>query len=65
MDFYVLHLVDHAGRLWRNKKAQDLIEYALLGGFIAVAVAVVFPTSIAPNISTVFSKVVSILGLVR
>ena len=65
MEFCVLHLVDHAGRLWRNKKAQDLIEYALLGAFIAVAVAVFFPTSIAPNISTVFSKVVSLMGLVQ
>ena len=42
-----------------DKNAQDLMEYALTAAFIAVAVAGFFPTSIAPNISSVFSKVVS------
>ena len=53
-----------ARRLWRNQHGQDLIEYALLVGFVAVAVGAFFPASIAPNISTVFSKVVGYLGLV-
>jgi pilus assembly protein Flp/PilA len=44
-----------------NKDGQDLIEYALMAAFIAVAVAATFPTTIAPNISTVFSKVGSTL----
>jgi len=64
MEFSVLYFVDEPKRLWRDQKGQDLIEYALLGAFIAVAVAVFFPTSIAPNISTVFSKVVSLMVLI-
>ncbi len=45
--------------LLRNTDGQDLIEYALTASFIAVAVAAFFPTSIAPNISTIFSKIAS------
>ena len=41
----------------REKRGQDMIEYAMLAGFIAVVVAAFFPTQIAPSISTVFSKV--------
>jgi Flp pilus assembly pilin Flp len=41
----------------RDKRGQDLIEYAMLAGFIAVVVAAFFPTQIAPSITTVFSKV--------
>jgi Flp pilus assembly pilin Flp len=48
-------------RLGRDKRAQDLIEYALLAGFVAVAVAAVFPSSIAPSISAIFSRVVGFL----
>lgn len=44
-------------RLKRDQRAQDLIEYALLAAFIAVAIAAFFPTDIAPNISKTFSKV--------
>jgi len=36
-----------------------MVEYALLGGFIAVAAAATFPPLAAP-ISTIFSKVVSV-----
>jgi Flp pilus assembly pilin Flp len=49
-------------QLLRGKAGQDLIEYALTAAFIAVAVAAFFPTSIAPNISTVMSKVTNILN---
>ena len=40
---------------------QDLIEYALMAGFVAVAGGAVFPTTIAPGISTIFSKIQSTL----
>ena len=47
---------------WRTERCgQDLIEYALLAAFLTVAVAGFFPTDIAPNISTIFSKVSSLL----
>ncbi len=42
-----------------DTKGQDLIEYALISAFIAVAIGATFPTTIGPNISTIFSKVQS------
>jgi Flp pilus assembly pilin Flp len=51
-----------ASRLSRHEGGQDLIEYALMVAMIAVAVAAIFPQSIAPNISAIFSKVNSSLG---
>ncbi len=54
----------NALRLKRDQRAQDLIEYALLAAFIAVAVAAIFPTDIAPNISKTFSKVTTLLNQV-
>ena len=48
-------------RLWKDRRGQDLIEYALLAAFLTVAVAAIFPTDIAPNICKIFSKVVTIL----
>ena len=42
-------------------RAQDLIEYALMAGFIAVASAAVMP-QIASSISTVFSKISSVMA---
>jgi len=48
-------------RFCRDRRGQDLIEYAMLAAFLAVAVGAVFPTDIAPNISTVMSKVTSMM----
>ena len=39
---------------------QDLIEYALMAGFVAVAAGALMP-SVALSISTIFSKVISVL----
>lgn len=49
-------------RILRHEEGQDLIEYALMAATIAVAVAAIFPQSIAPNICAIFSKVNSSLG---
>ncbi|MBN8730070.1 MAG: Flp family type IVb pilin [Acidobacteria bacterium] len=46
---------------WCDRRGQDLIEYAMLAAFLAVAVGAVFPSDIAPNISRVFSKVTSMM----
>jgi len=46
----------------RNEKGQDLIEYALLAGFVAVAVAAFFPTTIVPSITAIYSKVEGFLS---
>jgi pilus assembly protein Flp/PilA len=43
-------------RVWRDQKAQDLIEYALMAGFVAVAAGAIMP-GVADSISTIFSKV--------
>lgn len=44
----------------RNASAgQDLVEYALLTGFMVIAVWAIFPTSIFPSASAIFSKLLS------
>ncbi|HEV2200672.1 MAG TPA: hypothetical protein VGR73_12695 [Bryobacteraceae bacterium] len=44
-------------RLMGNRGGQDLIEYALIGGFVAVAAGAIFPTTLMPDVSIIFSKV--------
>jgi pilus assembly protein Flp/PilA len=48
-------------RLWKDTRGQDLIEYALMAGFIAVAAGAVMP-GVNSNISTIFSRIASSLG---
>jgi pilus assembly protein Flp/PilA len=46
-------------QVWRDQKGQDLIEYALMAGFVAVAAGAIMP-SVASSLSTIFSKVASV-----
>jgi len=46
--------------LMMDAKGQDLIEYALMAGFVAVAAGAIMP-GVATSISTVFSKVASVM----
>lgn len=46
--------------LWNWTKGQDLIEYALMAGFVAVSAGAIMP-DVASSISTIFSKVSSVL----
>lgn len=46
----------------RDLRGQDMIEYALMAAFIAVASAAVLPSA-TPAISTVLSKVGSVLSV--
>ncbi len=46
-------------RLQADTEGQDLIEYALLVGFMVVAIWAFFPTSIFPSISNIFNRLVS------
>lgn len=46
----------------RDAGGQDLIEYALMAGFVAVAAGAVMP-GVASSISTIFSKVGSVLAV--
>ncbi len=45
-----------AHRLRNETLAQDLVEYALMAAFVAVAGGATFPTTIMPAVSTIFSK---------
>ncbi|HSR08766.1 MAG TPA: hypothetical protein VLM42_16595 [Bryobacteraceae bacterium] len=45
----------------RDTRGQDLIEYALMAGFVAVAAGAVMP-GVASSISTIFSQVGSVMA---
>jgi Flp pilus assembly pilin Flp len=49
-------------RIYRDARGQDMIEYALMAAFVAVASAAVLPSA-TPSISTVLSKVGSVLSV--
>jgi len=46
----------------KDTRGQDLIEYALMAGFVAVAAGAVMP-GVADSISTIFSKVASVMAV--
>jgi len=53
------------GKIMRLKivtdtRGQDLIEYALMAGFVAVAAGAIMP-GVATSISTIFSKISSVM----
>ena len=47
--------------IWRDRRGQDLIEYALMAGFVAVAAGAAFPP-VADTLSEIFSKVQSVMS---
>jgi len=47
-------------RIWKDTRGQDLIEYALMAGFVAVTAGAIMP-GVATSISTIFSKISSVL----
>ena len=49
-------------RLVRDRKGQDMVEYALLAGFIAVAAGALLP-NISDSISTIFSRMASVVSV--
>ena len=53
-------LFNRIGILADDTEAQDMIEYALLAGFVAVAAGALLP-GISTSISTIFSKMGSVL----
>jgi Flp pilus assembly pilin Flp len=46
--------------MWTDARGQDLLEYALIAGFVAVAAGAIFPTTLMPSVSTIFSKIGSL-----
>jgi pilus assembly protein Flp/PilA len=47
-------------KIWRDTRGQDLIEYALMAGFVAVAAGAIMP-GVSTSISTIFSKIASVM----
>jgi Flp pilus assembly pilin Flp len=48
-------------RAWRDRRGQDLIEYALMAGFVAVAAGAIMP-NVASSISVIFSQISSVMS---
>ena len=49
--------------IWHDTRGQDMVEYALLAGFVTVAAGASLPP-VANSISTIFSKMVSVTNAV-
>lgn len=47
-------------RIMKDTRGQDLIEYALMAGFIAVAAGAIVP-GVADSIKTIFNKVSGVM----
>jgi len=47
-------------RIMRDTRGQDLIEYALMAGFVAVAAGAIVP-GVASSIKTIFTKVNNVM----
>ena len=56
-----LEILRFTRRLRADKSAQDMVEYALMAGFVAVAAGAILPP-VADNISVIFSKLSSVIG---
>jgi pilus assembly protein Flp/PilA len=47
-------------KVMKDTRGQDLIEYALMAGFVAVAAGAIMP-GVASSISQIFSKIASVM----
>jgi pilus assembly protein Flp/PilA len=47
-------------KIWKDRRGQDLIEYAFMAGFVAVAAGAIMP-GVSTSISTIFSKIASVM----
>lgn len=48
-------------RIWKDSGGQDLVEYALAAGLVAVAAVAAMP-ALSGTVSTVFTKIGSIIN---
>ncbi|MCU1238968.1 MAG: Flp/Fap pilin component [Candidatus Solibacter sp.] len=48
-------------RFWQDTQGQDLVEYALAAGLVAVAAVAAMPT-LSTTVNTVFTKIGSIIA---
>jgi pilus assembly protein Flp/PilA len=44
----------------KDRRGQDLVEYALMAGFVAVTAGAIMP-SISSSVSTIFSQIGSVM----
>ncbi len=58
----MLKIIQHviSLRIWKDRRGQDLIEYALMAGFVAVAAGAIMP-GVASSINVIFSQVNSLM----
>ena len=61
MNYLLMKIVNRLTRLAAETRGQDLIEYALMAGFVAVAAGAIMP-NVASSISTIFSQISSVLS---
>lgn len=61
MNDYLIRLTIRLRGLIDDREGQDLVEYALLAGFVAVAAGALLP-AISASISTIFSRMGSVLS---
>ena len=61
MNYVITTIVNRLKQLAGDAQGQDLIEYALMAGFVAVAAGAIMP-NVASSISTIFSQVSSVLA---
>ena len=47
-------------KFWKDTRGQDLIEYALMAGFVAVTAGAIVPGATA-GISTIYTKIQAVL----
>ena len=60
MKHQIEKLISRLQLLVDDAEGQDLVEYALLAGFVAVAAGALLP-GISTSISTIFSRMASVL----
>ncbi len=46
----------------QDDRGQDLIEYALIVGFMVITVYIILPNNLMPTVSTIFSKIAAVFA---
>jgi Flp pilus assembly pilin Flp len=49
-------------KLWRDRRGQDLVEYALMAALVAVGTGILMPPAIYPAYSTMWARITSVLA---
>ena len=47
-------------RLWKDTQGQDMVEYAIAAGMMAVCAVAVMPT-LPPTVTSMFSKIAALI----